>query len=101
MSRSGGLPAPLGRRHTSKIFQVVVIGDGPCCSELAFLTGGLENGVIDAMAAANPFVVTPLRVVTDGVTDGPIGIIVAVDDSAFYDMVADRRPAVTAKAADA
>lgn len=51
-------------------------------SVLVSLNEGFPNSVIEAMAAARPVVVTPVGGVTDAVTHGVTGIIVAVDDPA-------------------
>jgi glycosyltransferase involved in cell wall biosynthesis len=51
-------------------------------SVLVSLNEGFPNSVIEAMAAGRPVVVTPVGGVTDAVTHGATGIIVAVDDPA-------------------
>jgi glycosyltransferase involved in cell wall biosynthesis len=51
-------------------------------SVLCSLSEGFPNSLIEAMAAARPVVATPVGGVTDAVTHGVTGILVAVDDPA-------------------
>ena len=51
-------------------------------SALVSLSEGFPNSVIEAMAASRPVVATPVGGVTDAVTHGVTGILVASDDPA-------------------